>query len=259
MVQTNSPDLWADDLPLPARDGHKYDRGHAVIFAATHLTGATRLAAEACSRMGAGLVSVLASERADIYRMALPPDIMVSEGAVADMRNPSAVIAGPGGLAAVQRDEFYNFSDCARVFDADAIPGLGEREILNEHCVLTPHEGEFARAFPDLDGERAERAAEAAHLTGAVIVLKGAETIIASPDGHLVVNEHASAWLAKAGTGDVLAGQIGGLAAQQMPVFEAACASVWIHGEAGLRTGPGLVAGDLAGQLPAIMSDLLGT
>ncbi len=253
----NTPDVWDASLPIPKPDGHKYDRGHAVIFAAPDLTGATRLAAEACSRIGAGLVTVLAWQRADIYRATLPADIMVSEQEIEALRKPSVVLAGSGGMTDRQRDAFDAWSaqgDC--VADAGAIKDFSTKDGAST-CVLTPHEGEFAEAFPELKGTREERALEAARQMKTIIVLKGSETMIVAPDGQLVINRHASPYLAKAGTGDVLAGMVTGLIAQSMPPFEASCAAVWMHGEAGLRLGPGLVAGDLAGQIPSILHDLL--
>ncbi len=207
--------------------------------------------------MGAGLVSVLASERGDVYRASLPPDIMVSEGGLADIRRPMAVLAGCGGVAAEHETVLRNLSgDFAAICDADAI-GLPDFPVARDRtAILTPHEGEFARFFPNIVGDRESRARAAAAHTGAIVVLKGPDTVIAAPDGRAVVNRHASEWLAKAGTGDVLAGMIAGLAAQAMPPFGAACAAVWIHGEAGRRIGPGLVAGDLAGAMREILGDL---
>lgn len=257
-VKENCPQLWKHSFPRPAVDAHKYDRGHAAIFAATELTGATRLAAEACSRMGAGLVSVLATQKADIYRSTLPPDIMVGEDTVDSVRNPTALLGGCGGLASAQCNELYlRFEGCVRVFDANAIPGPQDRGVLDEACILTPHEGEFEKAFPDVSGDRETRALTASGLSRAVIVLKGSQTIIAAPDERVVINTHATRWLAKAGTGDVLAGMVAGLAAQGMDPFDAACAAVWIHGEAGRRIGAGLIAGDIAVQLPVILRELL--
>ncbi len=257
-MMENSPELWKQRLPRPASEAHKYQRGHAVIFAATDLTGATRLAAEACSRMGAGLVSVLATRRADIYRCTLPPDVMVSEDTVDGVRNPTSLLGGCGGLPAAQRNELYmRFEGCVRIFDANAIPGPSDRAVLDENSVLTPHDGEFEHAFPDISGDRETMAIEASKITGAVIVLKGSQTIIAAPDGRAAINTHATPWLAKAGTGDVLAGMIAGLTAQRMDLFEAACAAVWIHGEAGRQIGAGLIAGDIAGKLPPILGELL--
>ena len=145
--------------------------------------------------------------------------------------------------------------DCARVLDADAI--VSKLSGLDENCILTPHQGEFERAFGRLEGSRSEQAQAAARLSGALVVLKGAETIIAHPDGRFAINTHASPWLAKAGTGDVLAGMIAGLLAQGMPSFESALAAVWIHGEAGIEIGPGLIAGDIPEAIPGILRKLL--
>lgn len=253
----NHPDLWLRALPRPTVDGHKYHRGHAAILGAPVLTGATRLAAEACSRIGAGLVTVLGGEAADIYRKTLPADIMVPAAKLAQLRGVTAVLVGPGGLGAEGREAALEADGaCPLILDADAI-SLGGKCADNRPCILTPHEGEFARAFPDLTGSREARVHGAAKALGAFIVLKGPETFIASPDGTIVRNTHASPWLAKAGTGDVLAGFVTGLIAQGMQPALAACAAVWIHGEAARRFGVGLVAGDLSSLVPAILADLL--
>ncbi|MCB1422351.1 MAG: NAD(P)H-hydrate dehydratase [Nitratireductor sp.] len=258
----NTPSLWKDLLPWPSADGHKYDRGHAVILAADELTGATRLAATACSRMGAGLVTVISPAKADFFRTVLPPDIMVRDRFDPSMRGITAVLAGPGGGdAAAQLPEFGQSS--FKVLDAGALPPAGNYQTVDAATVLTPHEGEFARSFANLTGDRTERAMAAAKACGGVVALKGAETVIASPGGQLVTNSHASLFLAKAGTGDVLAGMICGLLAQCDPVtreamFEMVCAAVWMHGEAGIRLGPGLTASDLENALPGILRDLYG-
>ncbi len=258
-ARTNHPDLWRERLPRPQEAGHKYDRGHAVILAANELTGATRLCATACSRMGAGLVSVIAEVRGDIYRISLDPDIMVVDEADALPRKSSVVVAGPGGASRIQQEQILeNRWQAARVLDANAIPANGDFSALDARTILTPHEGEFASAFPELEGSRTDRAMRAARKSGAIIVLKGQETEIVAPDGRKTHNSHASKWLAKAGTGDVLAGMIAGLVAQGMDEYEAACAAVWIHGEAGRRIGPGLIAGDINGKLPEILHELLG-
>lgn len=257
-IMINTPDIWLDSFPRPAPNGHKYNRGHALIFAAPSLTGATRLAAGGCSRIGAGLVSVLAHGNGDIYRATLDADLMVSDGRGINVDKISVVMGGSGGM----RDQDYhalleNRYDCPRIFDADAIPHFQDFSKLDSHCVLTPHGGEFARKFPELSGDRADMAMNAAKATGAVMVLKGAETIIAHPDGRMIVNNHASPYLAKAGTGDVLAGMITGLIAQGMPIFEACCAAVWMHGDAALRFGPGLIATDIIDTIPVILADIL--
>ena len=252
----NGPDLWGSDLPVPGRDGHKYHRGYAGIYAAPDLTGATRLAASACNRIGAGLVTVVASVRSDVYRCTLPADIMVQK------ERPAKVDVAIGGSGGISDDHFNELLTSngmkARVFDADALPAQNRFEQLDERCILTPHIGEFERIFGALDGDFALAAHQAALACGSTIVLKSAETIIASPDGQTVCNNHASPYLAKAGTGDVLAGLIGGLVAQNMAPFQACCAATWIHGEAAIRLGPGLVASDIPDAVPAILKDLLG-
>jgi hydroxyethylthiazole kinase-like uncharacterized protein yjeF len=263
-ITENEPANWSEILPVPRVDGHKYDRGHALIFGAPLLTGATRLAASACSRMGAGLVTVHAGEKADIYRCTLPADIMVTEADPANLRKVTGVLAGPGGIDPdQQRVIFANPWNGVRVFDADCLPRQDDFQLIDQRCILTPHAGEFCRMFPDLaDNLKVSReacAAEAAKRCGAIIVLKGQQSIIAEPSGAIVVNRHASPYLAKAGTGDVLAGMITGLVTQGMASFEAACAAVWMHGDAGRRIGAGLVAGDIEGVLPALLKDLLKT
>ena len=181
----NTPSVWKQLLPRPATDGHKYDRGHAVVLAADELTGATRLAATACSRMGAGLVTVISPARADFFRAVLPPDIMVRGRFDPAMRGITAVLAGPGGGGAAAQlpdlaEPFF------RILDAGALPEAGNYETIDAMTVLTPHDGEFSRAFPDATGERTERALAAARACGGIVVLKGAETVIAAPDGQLV-------------------------------------------------------------------------
>lgn len=257
MPQKNAPQIWQDLLPFPDKCSHKYDRGHAVILASNSLTGATRLAAEACSRIGAGLVSVAAPEKADVYRSCLPPDIMVTEGGLEHLKKVTAILGGCGGLPVKLKPYLFNEKpDYQRIFDAGAIPSVDQWDRLDERCILTPHEGEFAKVFGSINGTKEEAALEAAQKTGAIIVLKGAETIISSPDGRVIMNHHASPYLAKAGTGDVLAGMITGLTAQGMPPFEAACAAVWLHGEAGIQIGRGLVAGDITNMLPTVLKKL---
>ncbi|MDJ0922466.1 MAG: NAD(P)H-hydrate dehydratase [Henriciella sp.] len=252
----NHPDNWTSLLPRPSEEGHKYHRGHAVIVGATELTGATRLAAAASSRVGAGLVSVLSDEAADIYRMTLPADIMVKGLETMSAARVSAVLAGSGGISERGRAALLQAPlDRPLVLDAEAI--ALHQDLAAESLVLTPHDGEFARAFPDLSGERLGNACAAAKHSGAVIVLKGAETIVAEPGGRHAINQHASPYLAKAGTGDVLAGLITGLVAQGMPCFEAAQAAVWMHGEASLRIGAGLIAQDLISEMRGVLHDLL--
>ena len=205
-------------------------------------------------------MTVIAPEKSDIYRTILPPDIMVRESAGKDLKKVSAVLAGPGGASKGQKKSaIENPWGAACILDANAIPLAkdGSYPALPASTVLTPHDGEFAKAFPHLTGERRDKAQGAAKLSGAIVVLKGMTTIIAAPYGRLVINEHASPWLAKAGTGDVLAGMITGLIAQGMAPFDACAAACWIHGEAGKRIGPGLVAGDIEKMLATLLKELL--
>ena len=252
----NSPDLWRTSLPNPAPDGHKYQRGHTAIFGSAHYTGATRLAAEACSRIGSGLVSVMSEDQANVYRMTLPPDIMVSEQGLSSLNKVSTLLAGPGGCSDAQAEAL-----CAAdpnidlILDADAIrlwPQLNDRRMI-----VTPHEGEFTRYFGALGDQVHAQVSAASAKSGAIIVLKRAETIIASPDGRIITNKVASRYLAKAGTGDVLAGLIAGLVAQGMKGISAACAAVWLHGIASERIGPGLVPQDIFPFIRPLLRELL--
>jgi NAD(P)H-hydrate epimerase len=268
-VLENNPYHWKGLFPQRTPSGHKYDYGHAVIFGARTLTGATRLASESCARIGAGLTTVLAKgEAAFIYRSSLPAHVMVEElenNLAINLRDTrrNAVLIGPGaGTAYAQIRETISTAcnlDRKVVVDADGLNAVAETgafNLLTRSCVLTPHEGEFKKLFPDIQGHKLERARKAAEKCGAVIVLKGSGTFIASPDGRAVVNNNAPPHLAIAGTGDVLAGMITGLLAQGMPEFEAACAAVWIHGECARLIGPGLVASDLQFTIPQVLRDL---
>lgn len=255
----NELGLWVDKLPRPTPDGHKYQRGHALVLASDTLTGATRLAAGACNRIGAGLVSVRSQDKADLFRTILPADMMVQDDNGAALKGLSAILAGSGGFTPWHEQQLLgDQSGAVWVLDAEAIKWWVGARPIERTAILTPHDGEFAKAFPDIIGARTERALEAAMASDAIIALKGAETVIAAPDGRVVLNAHASPYLAKAGTGDVLAGMVTGLIAQGMAPFEAVCASVWMHGEAARRFGPGLTAADLEGELPDILASLLG-
>lgn len=246
----NHPDLWMPLLPQPLADGHKYNRGHAVIWGAPELTGATRLAAESCARMGAGLVTVIGGNKADIYRATLPSHILVRNDFALPWDKVTSVLLGSGGLPAqippIPKDKVV-------IRDAEAItPGT----VFSPQTILTPHEGEFARVFPHITGTREEKAMEAAKMTGAIIVYKGAQTLIVHPDGRGVVNDCPVPHLATAGSGDVLAGMITGLAAQGMKPFESALAGVYIHAHMAKNQGSGLVASDLPGLIPGFLRSL---
>jgi ADP-dependent NAD(P)H-hydrate dehydratase / NAD(P)H-hydrate epimerase len=266
----NDPALWHNRLPKLSRDAHKCDRGHALIVGGYPKTGAARLAARAAARIGAGLVTVAVPDIAfPIYATALT-SIMVhpiddGQGLAPLLRDGkfAALLIGPGaGVGA---------NTCANVramlatglpilLDADALTSFSDDPAglfagLGQQCVLTPHDGEFTRIF-DVRGSRAERAAFAARQSGAVVILKGPETVIAAPDGRTIVNKNAPPTLATAGSGDVLAGIILGLLAQGMEPFLAAAAAVWIHGASADAFGPGLVADDLPDLLPAVLRRL---
>jgi len=251
-MNLNDPQLWKEKLPRKSPDGHKYTSGHLVIYGAPKLTGATRLAATAAARTGAGLVSVLANpETAAIYRTSLPACILVRDELSWASNKITTRVYGPGGLPCNIDFE----KNIPTILDAGALADLPER--LSPDYLLTPHEGEFARLFPNLEGDRIKRAVQAAKHKNCYVLLKGPETVIASPDGHYILNTHASPHLATAGTGDVLAGLIGALAAQGMPLFDAACAGAWIHGECARIYGHGLIADDIPGLIPKVMNDLL--
>eukprot|EP01037_Dinobryon_pediforme_P006011 gene6011-6083_t len=264
----NTPSLWAHAFPTRNAAGNKYTRGHALIWGGYPTTGAARLAARAAARMGAGLVTVAVPERALPIYAANLLSIMVTpiSGTLnATLSDPrlNALLIGPGaGHADDIRDHALSMLKTARptVLDADAFTLFRDRAAelfgaIKGPCVMTPHEGEFRRLF-DAGGTKLARARNAARAANAVITLKGADTVIAAPDGRAAINANASPNLATAGSGDVLAGMITGLLAQHMPAFEAACAAVWLHGAAGSAFGPGLIAEDLPDLLPAALRSL---
>lgn len=266
----NNPSLWRDRLPWPPEaDGHKYDRGHVVV-AGGGMTGAARLAAQASMRIGAGLCTIAGpSQFIGLYLENAPHLLFEAVDNIVDFpvhlsdARRNAVVMGPGlGQEKGLCDAVINVLRLERpiVLDADALTVFkGQMDqltgALHSKCVLTPHEGEFSKIFPDLAGDKITRVKKAAEICGCTVLLKGAETIIAMPEHEAVINTHSSPWLATAGAGDVLAGMIGGLMAQGMGPFDAACAAVWIHGEVGLIAGPGLITPDLIGALPVIIKD----
>jgi len=267
-----------------------------VVSGAAEATGAARLGARGALRIGAGLVTVVGSSTATAVNAVHLTAIMVHtvgrDSALAEFLTDTrrnAVLIGPGaGVATATTDTVRTVlaSPAAVVLDADALTAftLGEkqgtegvgfgftnvrdrsgasREDLFEAIakraapvVITPHEGEFKRLFPSLEGGKLERARAAARTSGAVVILKGPDTVIAAPDGRAAINENAPPYLATAGSGDVLAGFVTGLLAQKMPAFEAACAAVWLHGECARSFGPGLIAEDIPECLPECLYDL---
>lgn len=260
----NNPAVWRGRLPSVKPDSHKYDRGVVVIYGAPKMTGATRLAARAAARIGAGLVKVIASPgTGEIYRSTLHEEIIVldDEAVLSDPRT-SAVLFGPGwneadGMAHLDVIRASLTRDHIKGVVLDAGAFLAAKGLSSSKMIVTPHEGEFAKAFPELlSGAKAEMAQEAAERMAGIVVLKGAQTIVAAKGHEAIVQDRPLPQLATGGSGDVLAGMIAGLIAQGMDLRIAAAAAVWIHGEAASRFGVGLVAGDLPEMIPTILNDL---
>ncbi|WP_213290702.1 NAD(P)H-hydrate dehydratase [Bradyrhizobium sp. sGM-13] len=273
----NVPQSWRKSFPVPSIDGHKYARGHAVVLSGELAsTGAARLAARGALRAGAGLVTVasprdaLAVNAAALTAvMVRPVDNVVQFADLVGDRRLNSIVIGPGaGIGARTRDLVHTALSTKRglVLDADALTSFAEaperlfeqiRASEDPQVVLTPHEGEFPRLFSDISNKhpgrsKLERVRDAAQRSSAVVLLKGPDTVVASPDGRASIASNAPPWLATAGAGDVLAGMIAGLLAQGVPAYEAACIGVWMHGEAAGEAGPGLIAEDLSEVLPAV-------
>ncbi|MDQ7077351.1 MAG: NAD(P)H-hydrate dehydratase [Robiginitomaculum sp.] len=272
----NNPSLWPGLPPLPSVMAHKYSRGHVLVRCGGALqTGAARLAARAALRTGAGLVTLLADAGAAQVCAAHETEVMIAsreaENTLATMltnRRVSATVIGPaGGVDSAMREDVLTIRKhkCPLVLDADGISAFADMPdrlfaVLDETCILTPHEGEFARLFPDLadrSHSKTERARAAAKRAGCVIVLKGPDSVIAAPTGRAIINTNAPPWLATAGSGDVLAGMIGALLGQGGAGFAAAACGVWLHGAAGAACGRGLIAGDLTEALPEVLQTRL--
>jgi ADP-dependent NAD(P)H-hydrate dehydratase / NAD(P)H-hydrate epimerase len=283
----NAPQLFLAELPRPACTGHKYDRGHALVLSGgIEGCGAARLAARAALRVGAGLVTLAVPSEALAAQAAASTAVMIRRAdglagwtaLLADGRR-NAMLLGPAagvGEETSARVLAALSTGRAAVIDADALTSFADKpELLFEAIkgagaavVMTPHEGEFARLFHAAADfvalgsgagrlDKLARARIAARASGALVVLKGPDTVIAAPDGRAAINENGTPYLATAGSGDTLAGLVAGLLAQGMPSFEAACAAVWLHAEAGASFGPGLIAEDLAETLPGVLAGLL--
>jgi hydroxyethylthiazole kinase-like uncharacterized protein yjeF len=269
----NTPELWLGKFPWPGVTSHKHRRGRLIVVSGeAWRTGAARLAARGALRIGAGLVTVLsppdalAVNAAHLEAVMLAPfetDQALEEAA----GSAEAAVIGPA--AGVTDATLANVLALARtgaalILDADALTVFRDDPeelftVLDRDDVLTPHPGEFERLFPGLLAKadnKVEAARQAARAAGAVVLIKGADTVIAAPDGRAAVNLNGVRWLATAGSGDVLAGFIGGLVAQGMESFEAACAGAWIHAECGAAFGPGLIAEDLPGLAPGVLARL---
>jgi hydroxyethylthiazole kinase-like uncharacterized protein yjeF len=266
----NGPGLWTEVFPWPDIEAHKHARGALVVVSGgmTH-TGAARLAARGGLRIGAGLVTVLSPPDAVMVNAAHLEAVMLTAFssperlAEAAAKAKAAVIGPAAGVTPATRANLLALAgtDAALVVDADALTVFKDDPealfaALGPLDVMTPHPGEFERVFPGLlqaSPQRISAARAAAARSGTVVLLKGPDTVVAAPDGRAVVNTSGSPWLATAGSGDVLAGFIGGLMAQGMPAFEAASAGAWIHGRAAALFGAGLIAEDL----PELAADVL--
>lgn len=272
----NVPALWGAAFPWPHVDGHKFQRGHAVIQGgdAAH-TGAARLAARAAMRLAGVVTLACDADALPRYAAALEAvmtRVVEDEKALIELLQDERVTAyliGPAaGLHDDTRERVLTALAMRKpvVLDADALSVFARdgqelfAAIGQTPAILTPHEGEFARLFGDVPAsDKLTRAQAAAKLSGAVVVLKGADTVVAAPDGRAVVNTETTPFLATAGSGDVLAGVAAGLLAAKMPAFEAACAAVWLHGVAGQSFGAGLIAEDLPDMLPLALQRLMDT
>lgn len=266
---TNDPSLWRDAWPWPKPDDHKHKRGHLLcVSGPATKAGAIRLTARGGLRIGAGLVTVLGDEPALQEHAAHFDAIMLSgiDSAPELKRRLTSVqrgciAIGPGLGTGAREEELVRVvwaADVPAVFDADALTALARVEPLKRQAptVLTPHDGEFARLAPDLvDGEKDAATAKAARRWGAVLVRKGPRTFV-SDGQRIAVNANGTPFLATAGSGDTLTGFVASLLAQGMPAFEAACAAVWVHADAGRRFGPGLTADDLADAALPVLRDL---
>jgi hydroxyethylthiazole kinase-like uncharacterized protein yjeF len=251
-VWRNSPALWS--LPARAATGHKYASGDVTVLCGT-MPGAARLACAAARRAGAGMVTLAAEVPMILPEAGLIVRADALEVLLEDARR-TIWVCGPG-LGATAGEKLARLIAAGKkiVADADALSACARApEKLRGVSVITPHVGEFTRVFGPVGPDRLTAARDAAMATGAVVVLKGADTVIAAPDGRAAINANAPPWLATGGTGDVLAGIIAALLAQGMAPFEAACAGVWLHGAAAQLVGPGLIAEDLPGRLGEVMA-----
>ncbi|HWW46231.1 MAG TPA: NAD(P)H-hydrate dehydratase [Xanthobacteraceae bacterium] len=273
---SNEPDFWEQAYPVPRASGHKYSRGHVVVVSGgIAATGAARLSARAALRGGAGLVTVASPPDALAVNAAALTAVMVREVAgaadfsamLADGRINACVIGPAAGVGERTREMVLVALEAGRgvVLDADAMTSFADDPATlfaaikagGGRVVMTPHEGEFDRLFKSLSGlseagSKLERARLAAAASGAVVLLKGADTVVAAPDGRASIALNAPPWLATAGSGDVLSGLVGAMLAQGVAAFEAASIAVWMHGETGAEAGPGLIAEDLPEVLPAV-------
>ena len=264
-IKINNPDLWISSFPIPARSDHKYTRGMVLVNCGPKSkTGAARLAARSAMRVGAGAVKIICDANVvDIIEPQISVELIEIAHNKQDFQNIlkdkkiTSALIGPGNgvsdetkARALMALAFIDYV----VLDADALTVFSEnpKELFIDcypHTILTPHEGEFKKIFGNEINnieERSLKTAEAAKISNTIVVLKGADTVIASPSGEVVINKSSAAYLATAGSGDVLAGIISSLVGKnKMTAFNAACAGTWIHSQLGELLGPGLIADDL--------------
>ncbi|HEX5508606.1 MAG TPA: NAD(P)H-hydrate dehydratase [Pseudolabrys sp.] len=277
----NVPGLWGGSFPTPRAEGHKYSRGHAaVVSGGLSTTGAARLAARGALRAGAGLVTIASPREALAVNAAASTAVMVRpvdggrelQAFLEDERRNAVVVGPGGGIGAPMREQVSAVlgARAAAVLDADALTSFAEQpqtlfDLIHKRggaeVVLTPHAGEFDNLFKLISesceiSDKVGRARAASRMSGAIVLLKGADTVVAAPDGRAAIANNAPPYLATAGSGDVLSGMIAGLLAQGMPAFEAAAAAIWLHGEAANRFGPGLISEDLPEMLPGVYRQL---
>lgn len=270
-IASSEPELWT--RPVPGWHDHKYRRGHAIIVGGGQVTGASRLASRAARRSGAGLVTLaVPPDSLPIYAVSEPGAFVMPiycdedfSKLLSDCRQ-NGILIGPGcGVGGETAERVLQIlgTNKAVVLDADALTSFeDDRDQLFEAIhrrtapvVLTPHGGEFTLLFGE-GGDKLSRATEAARLSGAVVVFKGADTVVSSPNGQAAINSNAPPWLATAGSGDVLAGMILGLLVQGMSPWKGAVAAAWLHGAAGAEAGEGLIAEDLPEILPKVLEIL---
>lgn len=285
----NAPELWMEHLPHIDDATHKYKRGQVCVLGGVSMTGAACLSADGAARSGAGLVTIISPRLSTRQRLVMTdplqtyrvfrPHIIVRENIrmekyvqTAQQKGRVVCVLGPGlgdddHLTTRNITKALLNAQIPLVLDADGLNAFEhEADELFVHvkgeAAFTPHEGEFRRIFPAqadlLETDRKRAVEEAAERSGAVIILKGAHTMIAQKNRETVINDNAPPYLATAGSGDVLSGMIAGLSAQGMSLFEAACAAVWMHGEAAKIHGIGLVAEDLPYLIPKVMQEVLG-
>ncbi|MEY8097622.1 NAD(P)H-hydrate dehydratase [Falsihalocynthiibacter sp. S25ZX9] len=265
-------------------EGHKFSHGHAfVLCGGVGHGGAARLAARGALRIGAGLVTLGCPPAAILENACQLNAVMLARVAdraglteILEDSRINALCVGPGlGSRAETRGlvRAVLLARRASVVDADGLSAFATApadlfEMLHEACVLTPHAGEFARLFPDIaehlsaECTKVDAVREAAARAGCVVLLKGADTVIATPEGRACINaaayERAAPWLATAGSGDVLAGFITGLLARGFAPYEAAQTAAWLHVDCARTFGPGLISEDLPEILPSVLRRLHG-